>query len=67
MNPFIQYVYNFYGPGGIFDMGATVEQIKDATIKYITTDPDSWGGGDTTDREEVREILAKDYGLHYEH
>ena len=63
MNHFIKYVHDFYGPKGIFDMNASIQQIKDSTIKYVTTQPDKWCGGDTFDREQVREILISDYGL----
>ena len=29
---FVNYVYDFYGKGGVYDMGATVSQITTATI-----------------------------------
>ena len=59
---FINYVRSFYGPGGIYCMGATDEMIIDATIQYITK-----GGyefcGDSFDREHVRDIMIERIGL----
>jgi hypothetical protein len=60
---FINYVRSFYGPGGIYCMGATDEMIIDAAIQYITTEGNTWGGGDSYDREQVRDILIKRFGL----
>ena len=59
---FINYVRSFYGPGGIYDMKATDAMIIDATMHYITE-----GGykfcGDSFDREHVRDIMIKRFGL----
>ena len=60
---FINYVLSFYGPGGIYDMGATHEMIVDATIQYLTTEGICWCDGDSTDREMVRDILIERFGL----
>ncbi len=59
---FIDYVLDFYGSGGIYDMGATREQVKEATQKHIETANFPFDG-DTIDREAVRDILIKEYGL----
>ena len=62
---FTDYVFSFYGKDGIYDMGATKEQIKRATytrlksLKYIKTPFDK----DTIDREIVRDILINKFGL----
>ena len=60
---FINYVMSFYGPGGIYDMGATYDMIVDATIQYLTTPDTKWGDGDSYDREQVRDILIDRFGL----
>lgn len=65
---FLAYVEDFYGAGGIYDMGATGEQIIVATKKYINqvgTDPESSMSfcGDSLDREKVRDIMIEDFGL----
>ena len=33
---FVKYCLDFYGKGGIYDMGATVDQITSATDKYTS-------------------------------
>ena len=37
VNEFINYVYDFYGKNGIYDMGATRDNITTATIDYISS------------------------------
>ncbi len=61
---FINYVLSFYGPGGIYDMGATADMILEATQKYITEGADFCG--DSIDRELIRDIMIRDYGLTFE-
>ena len=60
---FVNYVMSFYGPGGIYDMGATYDMIVDATIQYLTTPDVKWANGDSYDREQVRDILIDRFGL----
>ena len=60
---FINYVRSFYGPGGIYSMGATDEMIIDATIQYLTSPDAKWGDGDSFDREMVRDIMIERFGL----
>ena len=64
---FRAYVRSFYGPKGIYDMGATDAQIADATVAYVerllVSETETWGDGDSVDRERVRDILIKDFGL----
>lgn len=66
---FRDYVRSFYGPKGVYDMGATAGQIADATVAYLErlkTSPDqTWGGGDSLDREHVRDILIEKFGLKF--
>lgn len=60
---FMAYVGEFYGPGGIYDMGASVRQISDAM--NILIERFGWASiaFDSVDRERVRDILIEDLGL----
>lgn len=60
---FINYVRSFYGPGGLYDMGATYEMIIVATARYIESGADF--ACDSFDREAVRDILIRDFGLKF--
>jgi len=60
---FVQYVRSFYGPGGIYDMGATDVMIIDATIAYLAKEDTNWCDGDSFDRECVRDIMIERFGL----
>lgn len=64
---FRAYCASFYSPGGVYSMGATHSQIASATITYIerlkTSQTETWGGGDSLDRERVRDILIQNFGL----
>lgn len=59
---FYAYVLDFYGANGIYPMGATLDQVMEATAKYLMRD-DTEFSGDSVDRENVRDILVRDYGL----
>ena len=61
LTEFFYYVMSFYGAGGIYDMNATEDMILEATQKYITEGADFCG--DSIDRELVRDIMIRDYGL----
>jgi hypothetical protein len=67
LNNFIKYVLYFYGKDGLYDMGATREQVAYATGVLVTTislTPNSpTFEGDTVDREKVRTILENTFGL----
>ena len=65
---FCAYVEDFYGVGGIYDMGATPAHIIEAVQKYVdqvgTNPEDSFSfAGDSLDREKVRDIMIEDFGL----
>lgn len=62
MSDFIDYALDFYDSGGIYDMGATREQVEEATQKHIETTEFPFDG-DSIDREAVRDILIDEYGL----
>ena len=64
---FITYVDDFYNAkSGIYPIkGLTNDMIINATQKYITsqTKDYTWGGGDSVDRERVRDIILADNNL----
>ena len=60
--PFIDYLHDYYGPGGVFDMGATYRQLLDATVYYLQ-DYEHPFEGVSFDREHVRMILENRFGL----
>jgi hypothetical protein len=61
MNNFTQYLLDFYGPDGIYNLGFTAEQINLATQLYKCRLEDIYPGqefcGDSVDRERVRDII----------
>jgi len=67
LDNFIDYVNSFYGKGGVYadvlDGGFTLSQITKAVNKYIDNLGESltWGGGDSLDRERVKEFLPYKY------
>jgi len=66
---FINYIHDFYGEDGIFDLGATRNMIKEACLIYlisIAQDKEkniTWGDGDSLDRERVRVLLEDVFKL----
>jgi hypothetical protein len=64
---FRDYVHNFYGKGGIYDLGCGIPDIENAIYLYFgklqVIDWLDWGDGDTVDRERVRYILEEDFGF----
>ena len=72
ISEFVDYVDGFYGKKGIYaedlDGGFTKAEIKKAVNKYIENlnANGTWGGGDSLDRERVRQILQPSYRL-YKH
>jgi hypothetical protein len=60
---FIEYFLDFYGADGLYGhevnygRGYTYDEVLNALIEYLDTDPNAWGGGDTMDRERVAIIL----------
>jgi len=60
---FVVYVHSYYGPKGIYDMGATIEQICEATKILLNRFDINEIEFDTTDRERVRDIMIEHYGL----
>lgn len=65
MTEFYDYVLSFYGPGGIYPMGATLDLVERATsdlIKILQI-KDQEFCGDSIDRELVRDLLIDKYKL----
>ena len=57
MKEFIEYVLSFYGKDGIYDIGATENDVKVALNIRIKTRSDIPFDGDSVDRELVRDII----------
>ena len=67
MKNFQEYVYSFYGEGGVEDIGASREQIFQATLKVFEYCLDS-GESDiqgpfTSDLKLIKEILVNEFKL----
>ena len=66
-NEFINYVYSYYGQGGMYAQNRTKEQISYALLMYLDRWNDAmdhwdWGDGDSIDRERVRDLMNHIYG-----
>jgi len=64
MKEFVDYVMDFYGASGIYDIGATREEVWQATCIRIKRNADQpLNGisfdGDSLDREAVRDIVLE--------
>ena len=62
MTDFYDYCLSFYGSDGIYDMNATLDMVIEATAKYLKEGSIPFDG-DSVDRENVRDIMMRDYGL----
>ena len=66
-NEFRDYVHQFYGKGGIYDLGCGIPDIENAIYLYFgklqVIEWMDWGDGDTVDRERVRAILEEVFGF----
>ena len=58
MNDFTKYCLSFYGSGGLYDMGATPEEIEAALAIRLKRFPLEFEG-DSIDRELVRDIIIE--------
>jgi hypothetical protein len=67
MTEFYDYVLSFYGPQGIYPMGATLPLIQQATndIIQILQIKNEEFCGDSIDRELVRDLLISKYNLKF--
>jgi len=65
MTEFYDYVLSFYGPGGIYPMGATLDIVQKATndlISILQIKGEEFCG-DSIDRELVRDLMVSKYNL----
>ena len=67
MRNFQEYVFSYYGKGGIEDIGASKEQIYQATLKVFEYCLDS-GESDiqglfSSDLKLIKDILIKEFNL----
>ena len=64
-NEFIDYVYSFYGPNGLYPMQVTIPMIKEATQRHIKIQKlkEHKFLGDSYDRECVRDLMISKYKL----
>ncbi len=58
---FVTYCMDFYGPGGIYPMGATRQIVTQALKELIESGADV--DFDSIDREKVRDIMIAKHGL----
>jgi hypothetical protein len=69
VDKFTEYVYRYYGKNGIYadqlNGGFNKTKIRKAVNQYLENldKAETWGGGDSLDRENVRLILQPDYAL----
>ena len=59
---FIKYVLEFYGKDGIYDLGANKEEVLEALEIRLERHKDIQFGGDSFDRELVRDIILENRG-----
>jgi hypothetical protein len=60
---FVQYVYGFYGKGGLWDMGVTREMIFKGIELVVAEFGADQFEGDSLDRERVRDAMIDQFGL----
>ena len=69
MCDFVAYVDSFYNAkSGVYPIkGMTNTMVLNAVQKYINSlnDEVTWGGGDSLDRERVRDIILEDNNLEW--
>jgi len=67
LDEFVDYVFSFYGEGGVYPMGATLPLIQQATndIIQILQIKNEEFCGDSIDRELVRDLLIEKYNLKF--
>ncbi len=62
---FIDYVHSFYGKDGVYDFGATKEDITLATAVYLRNLGKQDFAADSIDREHVREVLLNEFSYNW--
>ena len=62
LGDFIGYVWSFYGPGGVYPIeGLTLDMVA-AGCQAVAAGPE-YCNGDSTDRENVRDLVLSRHGL----
>ena len=61
---FLSYVNDFYGNGGIYDMGITSEDLE-AAYNILASCPLHTIEFDSIDREHLRDILIEKFGYQF--
>lgn len=67
LQEFYDYVFSFYGDGGLYPMNATLDLIEKATLTHLQI-LELQGNqfcGDSIDRECVRDLLISKYKLSF--
>jgi hypothetical protein len=67
LDTFVDYVYDFYGDGGLYNTfrgyaPVTKAEINTTTLNLVQTSY-PWGGGDSMDREIVRDCMLVARGV----
>tara|TARA_R100001082_G_scaffold65685_1_gene37034 strand:- start:1327 stop:1566 length:240 start_codon:yes stop_codon:yes gene_type:complete len=60
IDEFIDYFYSWYGDKHLYDLKKTKQQLQYACMAYILlckAGVYDWGGGDSIDRERVRDLF----------
>ena len=67
IHEFVQYVLDFYGKKGIYCMNANLEQVTNAVETYLKICELKCEefAGDSIDRENVRDLLIRKFGLKF--
>jgi hypothetical protein len=67
IHEFVQYVLDFYGKKGIYCMNANLEQVTNAVETYLKICELNCieFTGDSIDRENVRDLLIRKFGLKF--
>ena len=68
LNQFVDYCYDFYGPGGIYPMNVNKANILAATgilLQQYAQQSEYDFVGDSIDRERVRDIMIEVMGFKF--
>ena len=55
---FVEYMLDFYGPNGIYDIGCTEQEVREALPIRLLERADLEFDGDTIDREICEHIIV---------
>lgn len=64
LNRFVDYCYDFYGPGGIYPMNVNKANILAATAIVMAEGKHNFIG-DSIDRERVRDVMIDYMGFRF--